>query len=120
MSDQPLTLPADSAQVQRELQEVAGLLRQSRHLLPSLQQEVADLLEELSRAVGTIGVPSAEMLHVARNAALLALHLHQPEPRKLGSLYERLEEAVVRAEAKSPLVVGIARRLIDAVADLGI
>lgn len=120
MSDKPLVVPADSVQVQRELQEVAGLLRQSRHLAPSVQQEVANLLEELSRAVGTMAVPSAEMLHVARNAALLAQHLHEPEPGRLESLYGRMDEALLRAEAKAPLVVGIARRLIDAAADIGI
>jgi hypothetical protein len=38
----------------------------------------------------------------------------------LGRARERLEEAVVEAEAQAPLAVGLARRLLDTLANIGI
>jgi len=114
------TQPPDAAQLQTELHEVAGRLRQSQHLTPAQQEELADLLDELSGALRATQPLSPEMLHVAQTAAHLAQHLHNQDGGLLSSLRERLEQTALQVETQAPLLVGITRRLIDALANIGI
>lgn len=117
MPEQP---PPSAAQVQTNLHDLARLLRQAHHLDPAVQQALAELVDELGRALDP-GVSSAEITHLAASAAQLAHALHQRhDSGLLTAAKERLESAARRAEAKAPLATGIARRLIDTLANLGI
>jgi hypothetical protein len=105
--------------VLKHLQVLAGLLRTATHLEPDEQRELADLLDELARVVANS--PAPEAAHLAESAAHMAGALQQQkESGLLRTARHRLEEATVRAEAKAPLATGIVRRLLAALADLGI
>jgi hypothetical protein len=103
------------------LQQVAEKLRQAEHLGPEAQQALADLLDELAKALPPAGPASAEANHLAASAAHLAeaLHEHQDEGA-LATALERFEASVARAEAKAPIASGIAHRIIETLANLGI
>jgi hypothetical protein len=101
------------------LRELARLLRQTYHLGPEAQQSLANLVEELS---GVLDVPSAPaQAHLADSTAHLveAIH-HQKDTGLLNAAKRRLETAAVRAETEAPVATGIVRRLIEALANLGI
>ena len=103
------------------LRELAQELREADHLGPEAQQAIADLLEELAIALPTGAKVPAETAHLAESASHLAAALHEPqEPGVLANAVERLEASVARAEAKAPMASGIARRLIETLANLGI
>jgi hypothetical protein len=58
---------------------------------------------------------------LANTAANLARALHQQHnPTLLSAAKQRLEQAALRAEAQVPMATGVARRLLDTLADLGI
>lgn len=120
MFNQPPPIPTDCAPVQQELHEIANLLRQGKRLQPVVRDEIAALLEELGRAVMSSAVPTPEVLHLARSASLVGQHLHEPDHGQYGSLRARLDESLQKAAAQAPAVVGIVRRLLDALADIGI
>lgn len=115
MADQPSSTPRVN------LQEVAEKLRQADHLGPEAQQALADLLDELANALPSAGPASAEANHLAASAAHLAEALHQRhEEGALATAIERFEASVARAEAKAPMASGIAHRIIETLASLGI
>jgi hypothetical protein len=121
MSEQVPTPPPDVAKVQADLQDVIQRMRTARHLDPSLQQRLADLLEELRKAIQATPEPSAELLHVAQSAAQLAQHLHRQEKHgMLASAKAQLQRTIAHAEVEAPRVTDLARRLIDALANIGI
>jgi hypothetical protein len=102
------------------LEQLAGLLRQAPHLEPEAQQHLAKLLEELASAIAKSPAPD-EATKLAESAAHLAHAVHeQHQPSLAGAARHRLEESAARAEAKAPLATGIVRRLLAALADLGI
>src|SRR5829696_2300660 len=106
--------------VGERLQELARLLRGSRHLGPQVQRELADLLEELAGELES-AAPSAHAEHLAESAAHLAHELHERRGLgPVGAAVQRLNEAAARAEARAPVATGLARRLIDVLADIGI
>jgi len=111
----------DPQPVQARLQELARLLRQTKHLEPEAQQAVANLLAELSRSLHPEMLTSAETAQLVESTAGLAEALHQGQARgPLQAARQRLEKAVMRAEAKAPLLTGIVGRLLDALASIGI
>ena len=114
--DEPGKLsPADARQ---RLEQLACLLRQAPHLEPEAQRHLADLLEELA---GALPVGAKEDMHLAESAAQVAHALHEQQPASgVSSARRRLEESAARAEAEAPLATGIVRRLLAALADLGI
>ena len=104
-----------------DLHALAQKLRDAEDLGPEAQQAIADLLDELARAIPSSGVAPAETAHLAEGAAHLAMALHERhEPGALAAALERFEAAINRAEAKAPMASGIARRLIETLANLGI
>jgi hypothetical protein len=116
MPEQPPSIP----DVRAKLQELTALLRDAEHLEPDTQEELADLLDELSRALDP-AVSSVEGTRLAANAARLVQALHdQQDHTLLTAARERLRQAAIRAEAQAPMVTGIVRRLIDALSNLGI
>jgi hypothetical protein len=103
------------------LHQLAEELREADHLGPEAQRALADLLDELGRAVTAGGADPTATAHLAASASHLAAALHQrQEPGVLAGAVERFETAVARAEAKAPLAAGIAHRLIETLANLGI
>ena len=113
--------PQDGAQVQANLHELAEVLREAHHLEPEAQEALANLVDELGKALTPAALASSETAHLASTAAGLARTLHQEaSPSLLSAAKRRLEQAALRAEAQAPVATGIARRLLDALADLGI
>jgi hypothetical protein len=120
MAEQP-PRSQNGAQVQTHLHELAEVLRQAHHLDPETQEALADLVDELSKALTATALASSETAHLASSAAGLARTLHQQaNPTLLSAAKQRLEQAALRAEAQAPVATGIARRLLDTLADLGI
>src|SRR5207247_2223983 len=118
MPDQPPPAPEAA---RANLQMLARLLRDARHLGPEAQRELAELVEELSAALGPDTAPTAETEHLAASAAHLAETLHhQRDAGLLAAARDRLQDAALRAETEAPVATGIALRLIDALANLGI
>ena len=119
MPEEPPSGGQTGAQVRASLHELAQVLREAHHLEPEAQEALADLVDELGNAL----TPTAgnEVAHLASSAASLARALHQEEsPTLLSAAKRRLEQAAIRAESQAPVATGIARRLLDMLADLGI
>jgi hypothetical protein len=102
------------------LLELAGLVRGADHLAPEARAALAGVLAELAGALGP-GGPGPDAAHLAESAAQAARALHeQNQHGLLAAARERLEAAAARAEAKAPVTTGVARRLIDLLAEIGI
>ena len=72
-------------------------------------------------AKSTKSAPSAEGSHLADSTAHLARALNRPhDTGLLASAKKRLEESIIRAENEVPLASGLARNLLDILANLGI
>jgi hypothetical protein len=116
---QPPAMP-DPAALRSNLQELARLLHEAPHLDPEAQQELADLVAELSQALAG-NLTSAETEYLARSAVHMIEALHQQQDANyLTAARDRLRDAAVQAEVKAPVATGIVRRLIDTLANLGI
>ena len=115
MAEQPPPTP------QSNLHQLAQRLRKADHLEQEEQEAIADLLEELAKALPPAAAAPAEATHLAESAAHLASALHERHGSgPLSAALERFEAAVARAEAKVPTASGIAHRLIETLANLGI
>ena len=114
--------PPAAAAVGAHLHLLAELLREADHVGPAAQGALAELVDELSRALTADTVPAAELARLAdRTAALIrAMEAQQAEPGLLGRARDRLEAAVAAVEAEAPVTAGVARRLMDTLANLGI
>jgi len=117
----PIPLQPDAATtVRARLLEVVPLLREARHIEPEARRALADLVDELIRVMDP-NAPAAQAAHLAESSTHLAEALHREHHHGLlASAKERLEEAAARAEAEAPVATGLARRLIDTLANLGI
>lgn len=121
MSDQSTPTPTDPEALRTRLLECARLLRATRHLEPDTRQAVADLVSELAAALGATAAPSEHAAHLAATSAQLVDALHdQHDAGLVTAARHRLEEVAARAEAKAPVAAGVVRRLIDALASIGI
>jgi hypothetical protein len=113
--------PGSGTPVPARLQQLAQRLRQAHHLGPEERSALAELVEELSQALDPASLPEPARKHLEDNAAHLLQALQTPEQQgTLGAATKRLEEAALRLENEAPQVTGIVRRLIDALANLGI
>jgi hypothetical protein len=112
--------PDPSGSIQERLLKLAPLLREAHHIEPEVQEIVADLIDELVRMVDP-AAPSSQAEHLAATSTNLMQVLHRKQHvGLLTAAKERLEEAAARAEAEAPVATGLARRLVDALAGLGI
>ncbi len=120
----PESMPGASSSrssVSDRLHEIARLLRETKHLSPEVQQELAQLADELSGTLGATGVSSAEEAHLADSTAHLIESLNRKEPGgTLAAARDRVEQSVLAAEAQSPFLAGVARRVLDALGNVGI
>lgn len=110
-----------SERTRADLQEVAKLLRDSDHLGPEAQEALVELVDELVGALASGRPAPAEAEHLADLTVHLLDALHQRHDRTmLTAARTRLEEALNRAEARAPIAVNLAWRLLDALAGIGI
>ena len=118
MSEQPT--PAADA-LESNIHELARVVREARRLDPDARRALADLVDELSRTLHTAPHSAEETSRVAESAAHLAeALLAGREETVLTSARGRLENAAALADARAPVVSGLARRVLDVLADLGI
>jgi hypothetical protein len=121
MSEQPSPATPTTAGVQGSLHTIAEILRDPRPLSHAVREVLADLVDELGRVLATTAVPPAEVAHLAESTAQLARAVHRREsPSLLAAARNRLEAAILAAEANTPLTAGLARRLLDTLANIGI
>jgi hypothetical protein len=121
MPEQPQPNPPARPEVEASIHALSQLLREAHHLGPEAQEQLAQLVDELGSALGSGTISSAELAHLRSSTARLVEALHQRrDERTVESARDRLEEAVIAAESKAPVVAGVARRLLDALASLGI
>jgi hypothetical protein len=121
MPEQPTAPSPTVSQIQASLHEIAQVLRAPQHLEPETQDALADLVDELSKALEQAAIPSAETAHLADSAAQLAKAVHQRRSSTLlAAARDRLDQAALRAENEAPVTAGLVRRLLDTLADLGI
>ncbi len=121
MAEQPDRNPPARPEVEASLHAVGELLREAHHLGPEAQQTLAQLVDELGSALGSGTLSSAELAHLRDSTARLVEALHRRHDEGVvAAARDRLEEAVVSAESNAPVVAGVARRLLDALASLGI
>jgi hypothetical protein len=110
-----------TAAVQMRIHEVAKLLRDSRSMSPEVQAALAELLDSLSTALKEPNSPPAEVTHLAESAAHLADALHrQHDEGFIARAGERLRLAMLQADEHAPTAVGLAQRVVDALANIGI
>ena len=110
-----------SPAIAERFHEIARLLRDADHLGAEARQELAQLTDEMGRALGSTAVSSAEASHLADSAAHLIDALNRKEPvGTLAAARDGLEKAVFAVESKKPFLAGIAHRLLEALANLGI
>ena len=122
MSDTPEPGTPDASEIHSRLQDAVWMVRDSRSLEPEVRGALAELLDELGRAVEGASATPAEVAHLAESAAHLteALHHARHDRGLLERARGRLGEVLVRAESHAPIAVGLARRLIDALAAMGV
>ncbi|HLN28349.1 MAG TPA: DUF4404 family protein [Gemmataceae bacterium] len=121
MSDQLGSDPQSVKQIQTSLQQLAQGLREAQQLEPEAREDLADLVEELSKTLDPATIPSDETAQLARSTAHLAQLLHQEHnPTLLASAKKRLQDAALRAEASAPNATTLAWRILEALANLGI
>jgi hypothetical protein len=107
--------------MQDRLRDVASMLRQGGAIDPESRRALAALVDELRKALDDQNVPPAEVARLAASTAHLTEALHQrKETGLLAKAREGLELAALEAEAHVPFLVGLARRVVDALAGIGI
>jgi hypothetical protein len=100
---------------------VAQLLRQGDPLKPEARQALADLVDELAPALRSTALPFAEVAHLNDSMTHLVQAIQQGhDSGLLAAARDRVERAIVAAEAHAPVAAGIARRLIDVLSNIGI
>ena len=113
--------PSAHPEVEASLHAVSQLLREAHHLSPEAQQTLAELVDELGRALGSGTAAPEELAHLRASATRLIEAVRQRHDEgKMAAARDRLEEAVIGLEARAPVAAGVARRLLDALANLGI
>lgn len=106
-------------EAQARLHEVASRLRQGP-LDEGSQRALAALIDELTSTLETQAVPSPEVARLAQSTAHLAESLHEQDRGLLGKARDRLEGALIDAEAHAPVAVGLARKLLETLSNFGI
>ena len=103
------------------LHAVARALRDTPHLGHDAKQALADFLEALDDPQTTAGAAPEDVNRLTNRATKLlhALH-HQQDAGVLTEARDRLEEAVLRVESAAPVTAGAFRRLLDALANIGL
>lgn len=121
MSDRPESVTPSVAQLQARLYEISQLLRETRTIEERARRDLAEMVDELGKVLESAPAPPTEVAHLIESTAHLAEALHHQHDRGLLSrARDRLEEAVVRAEVSHPFAAGLAKRLLETLANIGI
>jgi hypothetical protein len=103
------------------LHAISELLRKPHRLDAAAQAALADLVDELDKALQLGTIPNDEAARLAASASHFAEAVHHDEKASvLRAARERFENAVVAAENFAPMVAGLARRFMDALSNIGI
>jgi len=118
----PETSPEPSVQsaIQSSLQAVAKLLREPQPLSAEAKDALAGYVEELSALLGNPQAPPEAVRHLADSTAHLVEAVHRRDRGLIASARDRLEQAILNAESHAPVAAGVARRVLDALANIGI
>jgi hypothetical protein len=118
---EPPGSPPTPPEVQARLHAVAQLLRQAEHLTPQARRALAELVDELSDALSSPGAGAAETARLTESTAHLLEALgRRHDTGVLAAARDRVDEAIVAAETKAPVAAGLARRLVEALSNIGI
>jgi hypothetical protein len=122
MTEQSSGVPPSQAELRANLAALAELLRKKHHIGPDVQARIAELVQEMNQALASSpGVPSAEVAALASSTGGLVQALRgQADTGALGEARDRLDRAILAAEARAPFAAGIVQRLVDVLTDLGI
>lgn len=118
-----MTEPSPSAAppVLANLHAIAQLLREGQHLNAEEQRLLAELVDALAAALNSPQGPSPELVRLADSTVQLLQAVHQKhDTGLLAAAGARLEATFADAEARAPVLVGFARRLMEALAGSGI
>jgi hypothetical protein len=119
MTEQPSGAAPTQAELQANLATLALLLRKTHHVGPEAQQKLAELVQELSQALAAPSVPTSEVAVLASSTGGLVRALHeQADTGKLSEARDRVNRAILAAEARAPFAAGIVQRLVDVLTDL--
>jgi hypothetical protein len=100
---------------------ISELLRGPHRLDAAAQAALADLVDELDKALKLGTIPNEEAARLVATTRHFAEAVHRKEEAGvLKAARERLEEAAVAAEFKAPMIAGLARRFMDALSNVGI
>jgi hypothetical protein len=107
--------------IQASLHTIAEILRDPHPLSPEARKALAELMDELGALLATPSVPAEALGHLAQSTAHLVQVTHRRADAGLvAAARDRLEQAILGAESQAPLAAGIARRVLDALANIGI
>ena len=120
MQEQPPHREGPDPQSAVDIEELARCLDEADHWEPETRARVAGLLDELAAELGQPD-SSEHADHLAQiTAQLVRAVKDRHEPGVIGAARERLDDAITKAEAKSPVVTDIALRLLDVLTGMGI
>ena len=121
MSEPSKENPTAATNVHEHLHTIARLLRDARHLSPEAQDLLAELVDELGRALEANTVPPAELGRLTDQvAALLRAAKPGAEEGLMGQIQDRVDQAATSLESRAPMLTGLTRRLIETLTELGI
>jgi hypothetical protein len=121
MPDEPTSVSQDPQQIRAKLHDLARSLRDTENLEPATKQALADLADELAAKSDFTKNSPGEVAHLlSASAHVMDLLNRTPEVTIPLSTRERLEQAILAAETRAPVLAGLAHRLLDVLSDLGI
>jgi hypothetical protein len=121
MADRQNPGSTDPAEVPSRLHEIASLLRGTHHFGPEVQRALAELADEMANLLDPNTKASPEATRLVESTAHVVEALHQEQPTGPQSAARgRLEKLIAEIEGRAPRTVDFARRLLDALANLGI
>ncbi len=107
--------------VQASLHVVAEVLRDPHPLTVEAREALAALVDELGNLLAAPGAPPEAVAHLAESTAHLVQAAHRRADEGLmAAARDRVEQAILGVESQAPLAAGIARRVLDALAGIGI
>src|SRR5579872_7120549 len=110
MPEQPPSGTSLPPSVQASLHAVAEVLRDPHPLSAEAREALAALVDELGNLLTATAPPPAAVAHLADSTAHLAQAVHRrADEGLLAAARDRLEKAILGAEAHAPLAAGVAR-----------
>jgi hypothetical protein len=114
-------MPEPPPGLKTSLHAIAQVLRTAPPLGPEAQRALADLIDEAGDALGAAAVPPAQVTHLTESTAHFLQTIHSGKDKKaVASAATRLEGAILAAETYAPYASDFARRVLDALANIGI